>query len=79
MNVQVPDAPLQRASDVPPVFNQVLMNESHGYLDLPPEKGIPTMITWNYGGKDVAVEGTWDNWASRYTSLTIYIGIYIGQ
>jgi len=62
---QVPDAPLQRASDVPPVFNQVWMNESHNSLDLPPEKGIPTMITWNYGGKDVAVEGSWDNWKSR--------------
>ncbi|KAK8294388.1 hypothetical protein V6Z12_D06G254000 [Gossypium hirsutum] len=30
-----------------------------------PEKGIPTMITWGYGGKEVAVEGSWDNWKTR--------------
>lgn len=55
------------------------MNESHNSLDLPPEKGIPTMITWNYGGKDVAVEGSWDNWKSRYinVSLTKYIYIFL--
>lgn len=55
------------------------MNESHDSLDLPPEKGIPTMITWNYGGKDVAVEGSWDNWKSRYiyVSHKIYIRIFI--
>ncbi|XXG50704.1 hypothetical protein AAC387_Pa02g4653 [Persea americana] len=62
---QVPVAPLQRVSDVPPVFNTMWMNESHSFSDLPSEKGIPTMITWNYGGKDVAVEGSWDNWTSR--------------
>ncbi|XWS71804.1 hypothetical protein CRYUN_Cryun03dG0169700 [Craigia yunnanensis] len=27
--------------------------------------GIPVIITWNYGGNDVAVEGSWDNWRSR--------------
>ncbi|XP_058079228.1 SNF1-related protein kinase regulatory subunit beta-1-like isoform X2 [Magnolia sinica] len=64
---QVPVAPLQRAADIPPVFNQPFINDSHGPLDLPPEQGIPTMITWNYGGKDVAVEGSWDNWTSRKT------------
>ncbi|RWR74813.1 SNF1-related protein kinase regulatory subunit beta-1 [Cinnamomum micranthum f. kanehirae] len=62
---QVPVAPLQRVSDVPPVFNKIRMNESHSFSDLSPEKGIPTMITWNYEGKDVAVEGSWDNWTSR--------------
>ncbi|XP_058107490.1 SNF1-related protein kinase regulatory subunit beta-1-like [Magnolia sinica] len=62
---QVPVAPLQRAADIPPVSNQMWMNETHGPLDLPPEQGIPTMITWNFGGNDVAVEGSWDNWNSR--------------
>lgn len=64
---QVPVAPLQRATDAPPVFNQLWMNESYGPLDLPIERGIPTLITWNFGGKDVMVEGSWDNWASRYS------------
>jgi hypothetical protein len=29
------------------------------------EQGIPTMITWTYGGKEVAVEGSWDDWKTR--------------
>uniref|UniRef100_A0A1D1XN63 SNF1-related protein kinase regulatory subunit beta-1 n=2 Tax=Anthurium amnicola TaxID=1678845 RepID=A0A1D1XN63_9ARAE len=61
---QIPVAPLQGAVGIP-IFNQSSMNDSHGHSDLPPEKGIPTMITWNYGGNDVAVEGSWDNWTSR--------------
>lgn len=40
-------------------------NESREDVDFPPEQGIPTLITWNYGGGDVAVEGSWDNWKSR--------------
>ncbi|KAF8398147.1 hypothetical protein HHK36_017073 [Tetracentron sinense] len=63
MHFQVPIAPLQRGDH--PVFNQMWVNESQGALDLPMEQGIPTMITWIYGGSDVAVEGSWDNWASR--------------
>ncbi|KAK9122543.1 hypothetical protein Sjap_012145 [Stephania japonica] len=30
-----------------------------------PQRGIPTLITWSYGGNSVAVEGSWDNWSSR--------------
>ncbi|XP_058196275.1 SNF1-related protein kinase regulatory subunit beta-1 [Rhododendron vialii] len=61
---QVPVAPLQR-NEGPPVVNQMWQNEPHGAVDLPLERGIPTLITWSYGGNDVAVEGSWDNWASR--------------
>ncbi|XP_057953340.1 SNF1-related protein kinase regulatory subunit beta-1 [Malania oleifera] len=61
---QLPIAPLHRG-DGPPFMNQICQTESHGGTDHPPEQGIPTMITWNYGGNDVAVEGSWDNWASR--------------
>ncbi|XP_059624931.1 SNF1-related protein kinase regulatory subunit beta-1 [Cornus florida] len=60
---QVPVAPLQRG-DGPPSFNQMWQNESHGAVDLSPER-IPTLITWNYGGNDVAVEGSWDNWTRK--------------
>ncbi|KAG1365519.1 SNF1-related protein kinase regulatory subunit beta-1 [Cocos nucifera] len=62
---QIPIAPLQRGAEVPPAFNYPRMNSSHGHLDAPLEKGIPTLITWSDGGKDVAVEGSWDNWSSR--------------
>lgn len=61
---QLPVAPLQRA-DSHPMYNDMWHMESHGAVDLPPEKGIPTMITWSLGGNNVAVEGSWDNWTSR--------------
>ncbi|KAL5994810.1 galactose metabolism-related protein [Asimina triloba] len=68
---QVPVAPLQREPEIQPVFNQLWTNHLHGPVDAtfnaPSEQGIPTMITWNYGGKDVAVAGSWDNWMSRRT------------
>lgn len=63
--MQVPVAPLQRR-DGPPALNQMWQNETEGAAEIPPEKGIPVMITWNQGGNDVAVEGSWDNWTSRY-------------
>jgi len=65
--LQVPVAPLQRATEAPPVFNQLWMNETYGPLDVPTEKGIPLLITWNHGGKVILVEGSWDNWTSRYS------------
>ncbi|XVF20213.1 hypothetical protein REPUB_Repub11eG0178400 [Reevesia pubescens] len=40
-------------------------HDSPGVAESPSEKGIPVIITWNYGGNDVAVEGSWDNWRSR--------------
>ena len=63
--MQVPVAPLQRR-DGPPSLNQMWQNEPQGEAELPLDKGIPVMITWNQGGNDVAVEGSWDNWTSRY-------------
>lgn len=62
---QVPVAPLQSVADAPPVFSQIWGNESHELPDAPLEKGIPTLITWSFGGHDVLVEGSWDNWNSR--------------
>uniref|UniRef100_A0A2N9FGB7 Association with the SNF1 complex (ASC) domain-containing protein n=1 Tax=Fagus sylvatica TaxID=28930 RepID=A0A2N9FGB7_FAGSY len=61
---KVPIAPLQRG-DGTPFFNNIWQNESQGIVDHPPERGTPTMITWNYGGNNVNVEGSWDNWTSR--------------
>ncbi|XP_019245475.1 PREDICTED: SNF1-related protein kinase regulatory subunit beta-2-like [Nicotiana attenuata] len=29
------------------------------------EQGVPTLISWTHDGKEVAVEGSWDNWKSR--------------
>ncbi|KAL2520193.1 SNF1-related protein kinase regulatory subunit beta-1 [Forsythia ovata] len=56
--------PLQRG-DGPPFLNQVRQNESWGAVDHPIQQGIPTLITWSYGGNNVVVEGSWDNWRTR--------------
>ncbi|GLT24917.1 hypothetical protein SLA2020_000790 [Shorea laevis] len=61
---QVPVVPLQRPDEM---FIPSLswMQAWAGYEDIPNEQGIPTMITWSYDGKTVAVEGSWDNWRTR--------------
>ncbi|XP_010535756.1 PREDICTED: SNF1-related protein kinase regulatory subunit beta-1 isoform X2 [Tarenaya hassleriana] len=61
---QAPVAPLQ-VSNAPPVPSHIRLNQYQGNVDNPLEPGIPTIITWNLGGNDVAVEGSWDNWTSR--------------
>ncbi|GLT33812.1 hypothetical protein SLA2020_083720 [Shorea laevis] len=64
---QVPVAPLHRGDGGSPFYNQLWQHESHGAVASPLEQGIPVIISWNYGGNDVAVEGSWDNWTSRKT------------
>ncbi|CAL1366665.1 unnamed protein product [Linum trigynum] len=60
---QVPAAPLPRPDGFP---LQLWRNEPQPVVvDQPSEKAIPVIITWNYGGNEVAVEGSWDNWQSR--------------
>ncbi|MCD7454469.1 SNF1- protein kinase regulatory subunit beta-2 [Datura stramonium] len=36
-----------------------------GYEETCKEQGVPTLISWTLDGKEVAVEGSWDNWTSR--------------
>ncbi|KAG0496006.1 hypothetical protein HPP92_000620 [Vanilla planifolia] len=62
---QVPVAPLQRPSDIPPTNKQLWINDDHYVSDATYGKGIPTLITWNYGGNSILLEGSWDNWTSR--------------
>lgn len=41
------------------------------------EQGIPTMITWCHGGKEIAVEGSWDNWKTRFLAETnLFLLVY---
>ena len=70
---QVPVAPLQRTINAPPSPTTVQWNQSQRVFDPPEEQGIPIIITWNQGGNDVAVEGSWDNWRSRYTLICFLI------
>ncbi|CAN7121767.1 unnamed protein product [Brassica rapa subsp. narinosa] len=62
---QVPVAPLQRTINAPSSPNKIQWNQSQRVFDHPEEQGIPIIITWNQGGNEVAVEGSWDNWRSR--------------
>lgn len=64
---QVPVVPLQRPDEIH-IPNNSWMQTS-GFEDMCCEQGIPTMITWSYGGKDVAVEGSWDNWKTRFPKI----------
>ncbi|XP_038712279.1 SNF1-related protein kinase regulatory subunit beta-2 [Tripterygium wilfordii] len=61
---QVPVVPLQRPGEMYSPNNS-WMHTAGGYEDMCNEQAIPTMITWSYGGKEVAVEGSWDNWKIR--------------
>ncbi|GAV59845.1 AMPKBI domain-containing protein [Cephalotus follicularis] len=61
---QVPVIPLQRPDEMN-IPSHSWMRTTSGYEDMSNEQGIPTMITWSYGGREVAVEGSWDDWKSR--------------
>ncbi|KAL5575825.1 hypothetical protein UlMin_017524 [Ulmus minor] len=61
---QVPVVPLQRPDEIH-IPSPSWMQTNSGFEDMGSEQGIPTMITWTYGGKDVAVEGSWDDWKTR--------------
>ncbi|XP_047971865.1 SNF1-related protein kinase regulatory subunit beta-2-like [Salvia hispanica] len=61
---QMPVVPLQRPDELN-IPSPSWMQTSSGYEDVYNEQGIPTMITWSYGGKEVSVEGSWDGWKSR--------------
>ncbi|KAL0435286.1 UNVERIFIED_CONTAM: SNF1-related protein kinase regulatory subunit beta-1 [Sesamum radiatum] len=60
---QAPVIPLQRSDS--PSLNPLRQNESPRAVERSLEQGIPIIITWSYGGNNVAVEGSWDNWRTR--------------
>ncbi|CAN7132205.1 hypothetical protein BRARA_H00854 [Brassica rapa] len=60
---QVPVLPLQRPDEIH-IPNPSWM-QAPSYEEACNEQGIPTMITWCHGGKEIAVEGSWDNWKTR--------------
>ncbi|KAH7576611.1 hypothetical protein JRO89_XS01G0117400 [Xanthoceras sorbifolium] len=55
--------PLPRPSEVMQVRDHAATgHKTTHYEDEVPEKQTPVMITWSYGGKQVAVTGSWDDW-----------------
>lgn len=67
-SIQMPVVPLQRPDELN-IPSPSWMQTSSGFEDVYNEQGIPTMITWSYGGKEVSVEGSWDSWKSRLILL----------
>lgn len=60
---QNPVAPIQKPDEMH--MSHLWVHASPVPEDISCEQGIPTMITWSHGGKEVAVEGSWDNWKTR--------------
>lgn len=64
--------PLQRPDDMY-IPSHSWMQTASSFEDMCSEQGIPTMITWSYDGKEVAVEGSWDNWRTRFQKLIAFL------
>ncbi|XP_031102260.1 SNF1-related protein kinase regulatory subunit beta-2 [Ipomoea triloba] len=61
---QMPVVPLQRPDELH-IPNPPWMQTASGYDDMYDEQRIPTVIIWGHGGKEVSVEGSWDDWKTR--------------
>ncbi|XP_010686626.2 SNF1-related protein kinase regulatory subunit beta-2 [Beta vulgaris subsp. vulgaris] len=61
---QPPVAPIQKPDELL-IANPSWLQTSSPEEEMSYEQGIPTMIIWSYGGKEVVVEGSWDNWKTR--------------
>ncbi|XP_029124220.1 SNF1-related protein kinase regulatory subunit beta-2 isoform X2 [Elaeis guineensis] len=61
---QIPMIPLQRLEEMHWASDLWMQNFTE-YENVIYDQGIPTMITWNHGGKEVFVEGSWDNWKTK--------------
>ncbi|RWW83719.1 hypothetical protein BHE74_00007761 [Ensete ventricosum] len=66
----IPVAPLQGQEEMHSPSDSRMRN-SITYEDVLDDQGIPTMITWTHGGKEVFVEGSWDNWKTKYWRLDL--------
>nr|CAD1837963.1 unnamed protein product [Ananas comosus var. bracteatus] len=62
-NPQTPMVPLQKVGEMYCQSNLCPRNsiDKESFY----EEGIPTMITWSHGGREVFVEGSWDNWKTK--------------
>ncbi|TYG62478.1 hypothetical protein ES288_D07G234900v1 [Gossypium darwinii] len=61
-DVQISEAPLLRPGQMMQIRNDPLVQKSTRYKDFHQEQKRAVMITWCFGGKRVAITGSWDNW-----------------
>ncbi|PPD69888.1 hypothetical protein GOBAR_DD33238 [Gossypium barbadense] len=60
--LQISEAPLLRPGQMMQIRNHPLVQKSTRYKDFHQEQKRAVMITWCFGGKQVAITGSWDNW-----------------
>ncbi|RRT67829.1 hypothetical protein B296_00015371 [Ensete ventricosum] len=61
--------PLQRHEEEMHPPSDPWMPNSSKYEDVLDDTGIPTVITWSHGGKEIFVEGSGDNWKTVVVEL----------
>ncbi|RZR72731.1 hypothetical protein BHM03_00016161 [Ensete ventricosum] len=61
--------PLQRHEEEMHPPSDPWMPNSSKYEDVLDDTGIPTVITWSHGGKEIFVEGSGDNWKTVVIEL----------
>lgn len=73
--LQISEAPFLRPGQMMQIRNDPLVQKSMRYKDFHQEEKRAVMITWCFGGKRVAITGSWDNWKTMYWNL--YYGVYV--
>ncbi|KAI5079587.1 hypothetical protein GOP47_0005066 [Adiantum capillus-veneris] len=64
---QMPQVPLCHADEAGLLWKHQVAGTSSKGGDALEGPTIAALISWNHGGNDVAVEGSWDNWCTRLT------------
>ncbi|XP_022727989.1 SNF1-related protein kinase regulatory subunit beta-2-like [Durio zibethinus] len=62
LDLQIPEAPLARPGQMMQVQNDPLVTNTTYHEGLHLAEKRAAMITWCFGGKQVAITGSWDNW-----------------
>ena len=61
--------PQLRPEEVTQAQTQAFFQHTIHSGDMLNEKLTRVRLSWNHGGKQVAVTGSWDNWETRYYNL----------
>lgn len=66
---QNPLAPQPRSGEAVQAQTQAYFQHTVHGDNIVDEKLKRVKLSWNHGGRQVAVTGSWDNWETRYWSL----------
>ncbi|KAL4368504.1 hypothetical protein GQ457_05G004570 [Hibiscus cannabinus] len=62
LNLQISEAPLPIPGQMMQIRNDPPLQKSTNYKDFHQEEKRAVMITWCFGGKQVAITGSWNDW-----------------